>query len=1415
MPGTNSDGSIIIDTELDQTGFEQGSDKLLGAVKDLTAAVDTLGDNMMASFQAITPLLQSIAGNTSAIYATMNTEGQQAVETNDAVTASEQNMAQAAQEAAQAAREGAGATQDMGEAANGAQTAAEGAGEAISGAMNTAGGSVTKLQSQLNTVNQQIADLEAQISSQEAAKAPLVNQAEELRAKIKEAEAEAQAFGQAWANGVAGADRDESAALDKVAALKDQYAEVVAQIDKMDRPLSRSERKLENLQQKAAELTARIQEANSAAGGGSLADGMEVADQRIVDLNNEMQQLSARKKELEAGGVGLGYTEYDQLTQRLAEVEQELKAYKQSLSEGQGQTSAFRSILSGLGGALTTVGGAVVSLAGRIASGLVGALKSAATHAANLAGKLAKMGVKAVATQIKGLVSKIKEFGSASRKAKSDANVLVKALTSVKTMLKSRIKRMFISYLMSEIKSACSALVQYSSEFNSAISGMRNGVTELGGNLAVAFSSLVNAIAPAITTIINLVSKAASYLSAFFALLGGKSTVTVAKKQTDSYADSLSDAAGAAGDLDKANKQLGIDELNVISEDDSSSGSSGSGDASDLYEDVDIDSLLPEDVSAWFDRIKAAFEAGDWYGVGYAITDGLNTALQYVKDWIDNTFRPFATTWASNIAQILNGAVAGLDWYLLGSTLASGINAVFDTLNTFLTTFDFKALGVGIGNAINGLFDNIEWDLLGETFANKWNALFDTLYGIVTTVDWANIGSSIAQFVSSWFNTIDWETIALTLSTGWNGLVTALHTFITETDWAGMATTLAHSINTLASTIDWGEMGRTLSDGIKNAFTFLTTAIQEIDWYGLGQDVKTFLVNIDWAGICSAMFEAIGAALGGLAMFICGVIEDAWNSVVEWWHDVAYEDGQFTIQGLLDGIWQAICNIGEWIKTNIFDPFINGFKSVFGINSPSTVMAEQGGYIVSGLLQGITNAWSSITGFFSSALSTIKTTLSNAWSSIKSTASSAWNGIKTTVTTAFTNAKTSLSTTAETIKTKLSTTWDNVKSTASEKWENLKSTISTTFENAKTALGTTGTNIQTNLSTTWENAKTAASTAWDTLKTSITTAFTEAQTSIGLTADTLKTALSTAWDSIKTTASTKWTDLKTTVTNTFTNLKTDLNSTADNIKTNISDAWESVKTTANTKWTDIKTTVLDLWNNLKTEVGNVEWKSIGTNLVAGVKQGILDAWDAFKSWVLGIFSSIISSVKSLFGIASPSKVFAEIGEYLDEGLVVGLKAGANDMLNTASNLAESVTDAMSGTTPELEVGGVALTGGLTAVADTLTCIAQTFTAIADTLAAMGGLQTPAIAAGSVVPYQTRVSGGGGDSDPVETLNSLLTSNNAEIVSVLYEMMERLIAAIEANGGDFYIGDEQVVRSYDRGNTARGVRVNKGAFANAY
>ena len=46
-------------------------------------------------------------------------------------------------------------------------------------------------------------------------------------------------------------------------------------------------------------------------------------------------------------------------------------------------------------------------------------------------------------------------------------------------------------------------------------------------------------------------------------------------------------------------------------------------------------------------------------------------------------------------------------------------------------------------------------------------------------------------------------------------------------------------------------------------------------------------------------------------------------------------------------IWNGIKGLGSWI--------VNGFKSIFGIHSPSTVMAELGAYMGQGFANGITS----------------------------------------------------------------------------------------------------------------------------------------------------------------------------------------------------------------------------------------------------------------------------------------------------------------------------------------------------------------------------------------------------------------------------------------------------------------------------
>lgn len=68
--------------------------------------------------------------------------------------------------------------------------------------------------------------------------------------------------------------------------------------------------------------------------------------------------------------------------------------------------------------------------------------------------------------------------------------------------------------------------------------------------------------------------------------------------------------------------------------------------------------------------------------------------------------------------------------------------------------------------------------------------------------------------------------------------------------------------------------------------------------------------------------------------------------------------GKDIINGLKNGITDGFSKISSWIKTNIFDPFVNGVKNLFNINSPSKVTEEIGSFITDGLLNGIAKKFS-------------------------------------------------------------------------------------------------------------------------------------------------------------------------------------------------------------------------------------------------------------------------------------------------------------------------------------------------------------------------------------------------------------------------------------------------------------------------
>lgn len=77
-------------------------------------------------------------------------------------------------------------------------------------------------------------------------------------------------------------------------------------------------------------------------------------------------------------------------------------------------------------------------------------------------------------------------------------------------------------------------------------------------------------------------------------------------------------------------------------------------------------------------------------------------------------------------------------------------------------------------------------------------------------------------------------------------------------------------------------------------------------------------------------------------------VSRAFSSAGSW----LYEGGRSLITGLLRGVQSLASKPWELIKS-MGSQLIDGFKSMFGIHSPSRVMAEMGGHLTEGLLGGI------------------------------------------------------------------------------------------------------------------------------------------------------------------------------------------------------------------------------------------------------------------------------------------------------------------------------------------------------------------------------------------------------------------------------------------------------------------------------
>lgn len=260
-----------------------------------------------------------------------------------------------------------------------------------------------------------------------------------------------------------------------------------------------------------------------------------------------------------------------------------------------------------------------------------------------------------------------------------------------------------------------------------------------------------------------------------------------------------------------------------------------------------------------------------------------------------------------------------------------------DRLREAFDNADWKTLGTLIGTKVNEILDSVDYSGIGKKIGYAINGAVQTAYYFLDTVDFNNIGRHVAELVNNALAEVDTSFIGKTIVKWFTLKWDFLLGFLGE--------------------LDWGQVASKFADGLTGAFDEVTNWLSQYDWGQVGrnawENIKRVVTEADWGAVVKSMAKALGSALGAFVSLLGSFCKGVWEDISAYFTGKIKECGGDIPAGLWKGIKDAFGNVVEWIKTNIVDPFVEGFCNLFGIHSPSTVMEEIGKFITEGLLNGI------------------------------------------------------------------------------------------------------------------------------------------------------------------------------------------------------------------------------------------------------------------------------------------------------------------------------------------------------------------------------------------------------------------------------------------------------------------------------
>lgn len=587
----------------------------------------------------------------------------------------------------------------------------------------------------------------------------------------------------------------------------------------------------------------------------------------IEQTKKKLEEYRADAAQMEEDGTshtsGTDSAEYDQLSAALDAVKEQLDSMTQKVDRSTSALSRFGKTVKG---------------------GVVGGLKGMVSMLGKGAAAMLRLSLRA-------------------KKTHSSFN------SGIGTLLRYGLGVRSLFTLMSKLRSALvdgyKNLAQYSSRTNVAISSLMSALDRLKNSFASAFDPILRAAAPALVTLINLISEAVSRIGMLVAALTGAKTFTKATTIQEDYAKSLDKTSKSAK---KAKAVLAsFDELNILDDKDTdNTKDDGSVDPSKMFEQVPIDSAVLD----FADKLKKAFEEADWKELGTLLGNKINELVD------------------------------SIDWSGWGTKIGKGMNAAIQTLYYTVDTVDWVNIGKHLAEAVNSIINEVDWDIFGRLLAKKFTVALDLAGGFLKELDW----TAVLQAFTS----------------GFSGFYNELQEWLESKDWHRIGEIITAKLSDALRNGNVEGAVKSFFDAFTEAVNSLADLMDGIDFYQVAKDLVEMLIRavsgVSWDELTEALGRLIGESVDAVIQILAGSLADVGN----YFKEKTQEAGGDAVAGFFLGIKDAIFGVGAWIVDNIFKPFWNGICDAFEIHSPSKKMVEVGKFIMEGLKNGITEAISTV-----------------------------------------------------------------------------------------------------------------------------------------------------------------------------------------------------------------------------------------------------------------------------------------------------------------------------------------------------------------------------------------------------------------------------------------------------------------------